>query len=62
MLSNFKLTQLMLRNKGFKMSLLWTHLTVKTSQICECKLLVSVAFLNDAENFFLKVKLKKKKR
>ena len=35
-----------------------TYLTVKTSQVCKCKLFVSVSFLDYAENFLLKVKLK----
>ena len=35
-----------------------TYLTVKTSQLCKCKLFVSVSFLDYTENFFLKVKLK----
>ena len=35
-----------------------TYLTVKTSQLCKCKLFVSVSFLDYAENFLLKVKLK----
>ena len=40
----------------------WTHLAVKTSEVTECKLFVSVPFLNDAENLFLKVKLKEKNK
>lgn len=35
-----------------------TYLTVKTSQVCKCKLFVSVSFLDYAQNFLLKVKLK----
>lgn len=35
-----------------------TYLTVKTSQLCKCKLFVSVSFLDYAENFLLKIKLK----
>ena len=39
-------------------SLANTYLTVKTSQVCKCKLFVSVSFLDYAENFLLTVKLK----
>ena len=39
-----------------------THLAVKTSDVRECKLLVSVSPLDDTQHFFLKVKLKETKR
>ena len=37
-----------------------THLTVKPFDISECKLLVSVSFLNDTQHLLLKIKLEKK--